>query len=439
MKFNGVRQMLVSWFLVLGIILLVSLWVLPTFGDSLSHPRGGGETPSFMPVIIRQATSTPTVTPTPTVTTTPTTVPTPTTAPVPQFVTNVEIENAKCPVAAGFQPLNGNIYILNEFSSNVTVFRDRNIIGNVNIPPTDPNDPAGSWPVAFAADNDSTHVYVAAVHAGTARINNTTRLAVGERYYEPHGVVVNPVNNLIYVSDLDRAVQVFQGSTLLENVILSMPPESDAWFLDVVVDPNSGYIYTAGSEGLMYVIDGTEVIASYRLGYRVVDLAIDPVRGFIYAAHNEKNDEYHNNISIFDINTSTVKRFNTGLRSRTVAVDPNTGLAYVTNPGPDDNPDDDSVSILMGQTLVRNVTVGDLPWGVAVNPNTGYAFVTNRHDNSVTVLRNGSYITTILVQGINPFAVAVDTNTDDVYIANRGVENVLPLFDCRHASVTVLR
>jgi DNA-binding beta-propeller fold protein YncE len=242
----------------------------------------------------------------------------------------------------------------------------------------------------------------------------------------------------VYVPDLDRAVQVFNESTLVENIVFAMDPSWDAWFLDAVVDPNTGYVYTAGAEGMMYVIDGTNVIGSHRLGWRVVDLEIDPERGYVYAAHSGKKDGFQNNISVFNINTQTVTPLNTASSSRNIAIEPNTGLVYVTNPGPSNDPGNDSVTQLIGETVLGNVVVGDYPWGVAVNPNTHHAYVTNRHDNTVTVFLDGAYIATIPVQGLDAFAVTVDTNSNDVYVANRGREFTSPWGHCDQASVTIL-
>lgn len=405
--------------LVTILLVLAYLWLANRYGRETVRAEGSPLT--YLPLIHQYFTPTPTPIP-----------------PPPQFVSHTETANAECPGAAGFNPLSGYVYILNEYSSNVNVFQNRNWVGTVTIPPTVPDDPAGSWPVAMAADNDSTEVYVAAVHGGVARIDGLTLAEMGERYYEPHGAVVNPVNGYTYAPDLDRAIQVFDGSTLVENVVFDMDPAWDAWFLDAVVDPNTGYVYTAGAEGIMYVVDGTNVIGSYRLGWRVIDMAIDPVRGYIYAAHGAKKDQYQNNISVFNINTQTVTPLNTAASSRNVAVDLNTGLAYVTNPGPADDPGDDTVTILTGPTVHYSPFVGDMPWGVAVNPNTGHAIVTNRRDNTVTVFRDGTYVATIPVQGLDPFAVAVDTNTNDIYVANRGREFTSPWGTCDRASVTIL-
>ncbi|HRQ40642.1 MAG TPA: hypothetical protein PLD25_22225 [Chloroflexota bacterium] len=425
MKFNHPRQTyLVGVLLFLSLLGLI-IFVLPARGNDQPQTIAGLEgTPFYFPIIRKDPTPTPTFTPTP--------------VPIPQFVSNIPTDNAKCPGAAGFNPIGGHVYILNEYSSNVNVFHNRIWGGTVTIPPTWPDDPAGSWPIAIAADNDSADVYVAAIHAGTARINGANLVGMGERYYEPRGVAINPVNGYTYVPDLDRAMQVFNGTTLVQNIVFAMDPTWDAWFIDAVVDPNTGYVYTAGVEGVMYVVDGTTVIGSYRLGWRVIDLAIDPVRGYIYAAHSGKNAQYQNNISVFNINTQTVTPLNTADHSRSIAVDPNTGLTYVTNPGPGDDPANDSITLLTGTVVHGNVTVGNMPWGVAVNPNTRHAFVTNRGDNTVMVFRDGAHLTTIPVQGRDPYAVAVDTNNNDIYIANRGREYITPWGQCDLASVTIL-
>lgn len=353
-------------------------------------------------------------------------------APVPQFVKNVALPNAQCPNAVGFNTVSGYVYIANNFSYNVSAFKDGNFVTNITV---------GEWPTQIAADNDSPLTYVTVLHDQVTVLNGTTIVGKIPDKYEPYGAIVNPVDGNTYITDLDSTVQVVDGLTLLSNVSIAdpqgTPPNNGAgWLEPVVVDPNTGLVYVASwSHGKMYVLNGTNVVADYRAGWGVKDMAIDAVRGYIYLAHSDPNTTYPHNISVFNLNTNTFTYIDTDSNilngSRAVAVDPISGNAYFTNP------DKNTVTVVKGNQILKTISVGTMPWGIGVNPNTGYVFVTNRGSNTISVIRELDVVNTIAAQGLQPFAVGVDTITNDVYIANRGDE--YGLFQCRQASVTILR
>ena len=352
--------------------------------------------------------------------------------PVPQFVKSVSLPNAQCPNSVGFNAISGYVYVANNFSYNVSAFKNANFVTDI---------PMGEWPTLIAADNDSSLTYVTVLHDKVTVLDGTAVVGTIPNNYEPYGVAVNPVDGRAYITDLDSTVQVANGTALIANVEITdpegTPPNNGAgWLQPVVVDPNTGLVYVASwSHGKMYVLDGTSVVANYRAGWGVKNMAIDADRGYIYLAHSEPNATYPHNISVFNIATQQFAYISTapGDPNDTwaVAVDPFTGYAYFTNPNLD------TVTVMQGTQVIATLPVGDRPWGVGVNPNTGYVFVTNRGSNTITVIKELSVVNTIPAQGLQPFAVGVDTVNNDVYIANRGDE--YGLFQCRDASVTILR
>ena len=404
--------------IIIPLLALTLLAIRPFFGgqDNLTaNARSPQNDPMmYLPVVAKQPTPTPTPLP-----------------PVPQYVKTVPLTNAQCPNAVGFNAISGYVYVANNFSYNVSVFKDTNFVTDINV---------GEWPTQIAADNDSSLTYVTVLHGQVTVLDGTTAVGVIPDHYEPYGVAVNPVNGFAYITDLDSTVQIANGTSLVTNVSVTdpqgTPPDNGAgWLEPVVVDPNTGLVYVASwSHGKMYVLDGTNVVADYRAGWGVKDMELDADRGYIYLAHSDPNSTYPHNISVYNINTQTfsyVDTFPGSLDgSRSVAVDPLSGYAYFTNPN------HDSVTVLQGAQVVATLPVGDQPWGIGVNPNTGYVFVTNRAGNSITILKDLSVITTIPAQGLQPFDVGVDTTNNDVYIANRGDE--YGLFQCRSASVTIL-
>lgn len=351
--------------------------------------------------------------------------------PIPQFVKNVATPSAQCPNSVGFNAVSGYVYVANNFSYNVSAFKDGNFVSYIAM---------GKWPTVVAADNDSGLTYVTGLHDGVTVIDGLTVVGKIPKNYEPYGVAVNPVNGNTYVTDLDSTVQVANGTSLIANVSVTdpaiTPPNNGAgWLQPIVVDPNTGLVYVASwSHGKMYVLNGTNIVANYRAGWGVKEMAIDADRGYIYLAHSEPNATYPHNISVFNINTQafTFIDIDPGniSGSRSVAVDPISGNAYFSNP------DKNTVTIVNGTQVIKTMAVGTMPWGMGVNPNTGDVFVANRGSNTISVIRGLDVVNTIASQGLQPFAVGVDTINNDVYIANRGDE--YGLFLCRQASVTIL-
>lgn len=350
---------------------------------------------------------------------------------VPQFVKKIDLPGVQCPNSVGFNAVSGYVYVANNFSYNVSAFKNRNFITNI---------PMGEWPTSIAADNDSAVTYVTVLHGQVTVLNGTTVVGEIPKHYESYGVAVNPINGFAYITDLDSRVQVANGTTLIANVHVTdpegTPPSNGAgWLQPVVVDPNTGLVYVASwSHGKMYVLDGTNVVANYRAGWGVKDMAIAPTWGYIYLAHSEPNATYTHNISVFNLATHAFTYIDTDSsslnNSRAVAVNPINGYAYFANP------DQDNVTVVKGTQVIATLPAGDMPWDVAVNPNTGHVFVANRGDGTITVYDGLNVINTIASQGLQPFGIGIDTTNNDVYIANRGDE--YGLFQCRDASVTVL-
>lgn len=353
--------------------------------------------------------------------------------PVPQFVKNIPLPAAQCPNSVGFNATSGYVYVANNFSNNVSAFKDANFVTNIAM---------GEWPTLIAADNDSSITYVTVLHDQVTVLDGTTVVGKVPKKYEPYGVVVNPVNGNAYISDLDSTVQIANGTSLITNVSITnpnLPPPNNGagWLQPILVDSDTGLVYVASwSHGMMYVLDGNNVVANYRAGWGVKDMAIDESRGYIYLAHSEPNATYPHNISVFNLATQQFSFITTAPNTNAnntwnVVVDPNTGYAYFTNPNLD------TVTVMQGTQVLATLPAGDQPWGIDVNPNTGYVFVANRGSNNITVIKDLAVVNTIPAQGLQPFGVGVDTTNNDVYIANRGDE--YGLFTCRSASVTILR
>ena len=405
-------QMLLLLSLLLGAWFLGSL--ILTAQPSRAQSENGG--PVYLPIV-----SAPVPTPTP--------IPTPTPGPPPQFVKNIDLPTAKCPNAAGFNSVSGYMYIVNNYSYNVTVLKDTEFVNDIS---------TGEWPTSITTDPGSARTWVTNLHAGVSVLEGSGQVAFIPRDYEPYGAAFNPVNGYVYVTDLDSKIQIINGKKLLTTLKLTDPVtgKGAGWMRPIVVDPNTGLVYAASWDyGRLYVIRDLEVIDSVQLGWGPLNMALDSVRGLIYVAHSEPNLTYPHDISVVDVATLNVTFVNSSPgninHARNVAVDERSGIAYITNP------DQNNVTVLQGTKVLRKINVGKRPWGVGVNPNDGYVYVTNRKSGSVSILKDGILVNTEEVQGVEPFAIGVDTNHNDIYVVNRGLE--FEAFKCRHGSVSILQ
>jgi DNA-binding beta-propeller fold protein YncE len=401
--------------LLLAALLLAALAALPggvAGREQLAFTAVDG-TPYYLPIIRKEPT--PMLTPSP-----------------PQFVTHIPLPEAECPFVVGFNAFTGYTYIVNSHSDNATVMQGTEVVTHIH---------TGGWPHNFAAVPNSPRVYITNLHGQVSVHDGLNLVGTVPNHYEPYGVAYNPVNGYAYIADLDSTVQIVEGATLLQNLYIwdvEDPTRGAGWLRGIVADPNTGLVYVASWErGRMYVLDGLEVVANYRLGWKPLSMTLDAERGYLYVTHTDpdESDAYPHNISVFNLATETVTYLHTAARSRHIALDQASGLVYITNP------EDNNITLLQGSNFLGNLPAGQEPWGIAINPNTGYVVVANRGEQSASVYQNGAPVTTIEIPGLHPFAVGVDANTNYIYIANRGElyygDYNIPY--CDEASVTILR
>lgn len=388
---------------------LVAL-IIVTLGLLNGRSRASAETHSYLPIVSHE--------------------PTPTPVPPPHLVSTVALPGAECPNAVHANAFNGIVYIANTGSSDVSVLQNDRFLHNV---------PTGKRPTDIASIPNSNFTYVTNLsnQASTSQIALFDAANLREllpEHFEPHDVIVNPVNGLTYVTDLDSTVTIYDFDQLVTH--LQLP--GAGWVRSAVADPKTGLVYAASWErGIVYVIDGTTVIDQFQAGWGILEMKIDPVSGYIYIANSDPSPAFPANVSVFHRDDYTVTYHQTAPATFDVAVDPLSGYAYFANF------EGDSVTVLKGRQLIHTVPTGKNPTGVVVNPQTGFAIVTNEQSDTVTVFKNGSSLYTEQV-GKNPYKVAVNSATNTFYIINRNLE--LKKNDkgqwitaCHDASVSIYR
>ena len=250
----------------------------------------------------------------------------------------------------------------------------------------------------------------------------------------PYAVAVNIVTNKAYVANLGGTVTVVDGATnqVLKELTLGVQGASCS---AVVVDPVTNLIYVtdggaavSGSPGVPYVtvIDGSNdsVIANVSVGTSPRGIAVNTVTHLVYVTNYLSNT-----VSVINGGNKTsiavVATLTAGTNPYAVAVNSVTNFVYVGNQA------DNTVTVIDGSqnsnTLPYNYTVGGTgsrPAAVAVNPVSNKIYLSNSGGN-VAVLQGATAtsaagLIVLLAAGTDPAAVAVNPITNLIYVANGG-------------------
>lgn len=421
---NRIGKFFLSFF-VFGITGLFIFAIWPhNSREAIAAQSAADGTPHFLPVIVKPP-PTPTSTPIP---------------PVPQYVKNIPVSSANCPNDIEVNENTGIAYMVNNFSNDVSLFLNDNYLNNVLT--------GGKWPSKVAIDPDSERAFVANIHSinggpptPLTAFKGTTITGLYDQYYEGHTPLYNPVNDYLYVADLDSNIRVFDASNVNLTFLNDIGPGEgvQGWMTAITLDQETGLVFAASWDyAKVYVIQGSHVIHSMDAHtWGPKSLAVDSKNHLLYVVGQEvqnRPDGYpDSNVSVFSTKApyERLASYTTARSSISVDYDPIGGFTYIVNPL------DNSISVFYGLSFMGNHPVGSYPFEVRVHPETGYAFVVNRLSNNISVFKNNQQVTLIPSNGIAPWAVGINTKNDYVYIVNRGVEH--KLYDCDSASVTILR
>ena len=233
----------------------------------------------------------------------------------------------------------------------------------------------------------------------------------------PIGVAVNPVTNMIYITNAaSNTVSVINGvnDKIEHTIAVGLLP------YDVDVDPATNKIYiTNKNSNNISVLDGdtNSIIGTISVS-SPVGIDIDSEKSWIYVTNINNNTVSRIDAITNAINTTA----KVGKAPYTVDIksgrDPK---IYVTNSG------SDSISVIDGNSFVtlKNITVGNLPVGLAANSNTSKVYVADRADNTVHVIDAVSdKVLKKLSVGDQPDGIDINFQTGDVYVTNTNSSSV---------------
>lgn len=283
------------------------------------------------------------------------------------------------PNGLAYDALNGNIYVVNTYSSNVSVIdtATNTVIKSIYVAPFICN---------IVSDSNNGNLYVTSSYSNSVEVLNastnsvTSNISVG---VGPIGITFDPSNNDIYVGYVNSpniSVISIQTSSIVKNITLTSPVNNGF----ITFDPLNDYIYVNDASCLS-VINGSS-----------------------------------NNI---------VKSFYCDLNDRGVTVDTITGNIYMTYAS------NNEVSVLNGvsNTLIKNIKVACSPMGIVFDSYNDYIYVNNELSSSITVISvNATPSEAINPSGTVKYTLDLVTNqllNGNVGVNSASIKGVSEVFD----------
>ena len=280
------------------------------------------------------------------------------------------------PSGAAFDSANGDVYVTNDGSNNVSV-----VSGSTN--KVVATTPVGNSPGGAAFDPVNGDIYVADVGSGAVSVvsESTNKvvatISVGS---SPVETAFDSANGDVYVTnDGSNNVSVVSGLTnkVVATISVGRSPQG------VVFDSTNGDIYVTnwGSDAVSVVSGSTNTVIAtipFPLGSHPYGAAFDSANGDAYVSNS-------NNVSVVSGSTNTVVA-TIPLPSKSgptdMAFDAANGNIYVANEV------SNTVGVVSGatNTVVATIPVGTFPVDAAFDSANGFVYVTNGGSGSVSII-----------------------------------------------------
>ena len=300
------------------------------------------------------------------------------------------IGNGLSPKRIAFDPSNGNLYVTNCRSNNVSVISGTTgkVIGAINV---------GRQPRGIAFDSSNGNLYVANFESSfVSVINGTTNKAIGSIPVGsfPSMAAFVPSNGNLYIANCgSNNVSVINGATdkVTGSINLGRQPKGIAF------DQSNGNLYIANlGSGNVSIINVTanKAIGSISVRSYPIAAAFDSLNRYVYVTNLGSNT-----VSVINGTTNKlIENITVGSEPRAVTFDSLNGNVYV------DNSNSGTISIITtSQNYATTFTESGLPSGTAwyVNLTSGFKSGAIKGTSYSLSLVNGSYNYTIATADSN--------------------------------------
>jgi YVTN family beta-propeller protein len=174
------------------------------------------------------------------------------------------------PQALAYDYADGDVYVTNWGTNNITLFHGVSVVGSVNI---------GTGPSSIVYDNGTGQVYVTNYNTDNVSVLSGTSLVgtinVGS---EPSFSAYDPGNGYVYVTNVQsNNVTVIDGQTVVATIPVGTNPQGP------IYDSQNGDIYVPNyNSDNVSVINGTSVVANLPVGAGPQTIAYDSDNGDVY-------------------------------------------------------------------------------------------------------------------------------------------------------------
>lgn len=284
------------------------------------------------------------------------------------------------PVGVAVDSANGNVYVTDSGSSNVSVINGstNKVIATI---------PVGDTPSGIVFDASDSEVYVANFLGSTVEVISTTTntvfktipILVGPDQFPggPVGLACDSVNGNVYVTD-----QAVNDTSVISGVSLSPTPIPVGGYpIAAAFDPENQdvYVANAGSANVSVISTATNTVTrTISVGSYPLGIAYDNATGNVYVTN-----QLSNSTSVILAKTGSVVA-TVPVGPLPVGVTSNSVLSavFVADEG------DSKVNVVNDTTnrVVQNVTVGQFPVGMAYDAVNGYVYVADANSSEVSVI-----------------------------------------------------
>jgi DNA-binding beta-propeller fold protein YncE len=288
-----------------------------------------------------------------------------------KVIATIPLDNT--PAGVGVDYVAQKVYVAVQSEVEVIDEKDHKVVASFNLP-TD-------WTITDVKPNPATGlIYVAAEGGGLWVLDPKTLFPLAMININAAALAVDPVTNMIYVSDFNNTLCVVDGkwSTLVKQITVD-------GIQNVAVNPATNRIYVARGlfPGHVEVIDGKTYrkIADPAAGGDLsFDVAVDPVHDLFFSS------EQLGTVSIYDGKTNkrtgsvTIKGEPTG-----IVADPKVKTVYAA----DYENNDVDVLNEASKRVERKVSVGarTSPEYMDIDPFRGFLYVADSGSNTLKVIK----------------------------------------------------
>jgi DNA-binding beta-propeller fold protein YncE len=258
-------------------------------------------------------------------------------------------------------------YIYASGYEGMSIISDTQVIKNLDIPASAIEvNPATGYVYAAARDSiyilSNTQVITSLVMGG-----DSSQKTLRSSTQTGHVYIVDPASGIM---------TVVSGTQIVASYGVGNLP------VGKVIDPITDYFYVANMlSGDLLIVSGTQIITSYNLGSSSpYAIGVNPATGYVYIPTTE------NGVLILSNTKVITQRAVGGFLN--INFNPRSGLVYL-------NRYTDSVAI-SGTEVVATISLGlDFSYNFAVNPVSGYAYAVGPYREKILVLSGTDVITTL--------------------------------------------